>query len=172
MIVSLLEWLAYPIIGTAKSLPMYAPGDGFKTLIASIFAHGSALHVWKNVVSIVLGVTLVRRVIGWKEITTVLIVCAPLGNWMHAVVFQTPTYGASMGTFALLGVGSIVAIRQWPFVTIISISMLAIHQIFLGNPSVVIGHAVFGVIGIVIGIVSIRRRDYNWPPIQSMQLQS
>lgn len=123
----------------------YSESGTWVDLLLSTVSHVSLLHYSKNAALLVLCASAMMYYNIPARWLTVLVVSIPVNYaYAHSV---GPVMGASGGTFALLGVVSIVVYRRDRRLTVALIP-LAVHQATIAVPEIAVAHSVAFVVGV------------------------
>lgn len=115
-------------------------------LFVSCISHVSTLHAAKNASLLAFCVIVLWHYDVRARWLSTLAFAAPVNYGLaHAV---GPVAGASGGTFALLGVVTVVAYERHSALTVIALVPLAFHQVAFGIPEIAAAHTVAWIVGV------------------------
>lgn len=125
--------------------PYTASGNAIDLLVSCI-SHVSTLHVAKNASLLAFCVIVLWHYDVRARWLSTLAFALPVNYaYAHAV---GPVAGASGGTFALLGVVTVVAYERHCALTVIALIPLAVHQLAFGTPEIAVAHTVAWIVGV------------------------
>jgi membrane associated rhomboid family serine protease len=118
-------------------------------LFTSMFLHGDAMHLFSNVLALLLFGALVEREYTKLQYITIYLISGLLGSLFSLVLFplNTISLGASGAVFGLLGAAFIVIATENPSLLVLAFAYIAFFLISSLSPGINIWAHLFGLIG-------------------------
>lgn len=118
-------------------------------LFTSMFLHGDAMHLFSNVLALLLFGALVEREYTKLQYITIYFISGLLGSFFSLVLFplNTISLGASGAVFGLLGAAFIVIATESPSLLVLAFAYIAFFLISSLSPGINIWAHLFGLIG-------------------------
>jgi len=134
-------------------------------LFTSMFLHGDAMHLFSNVLALLLFGALVEREYSKLQYITIYLISGLLGSLFSLVLFplNTISLGASGAVFGLLGAAFIVIATESPSLLVLAFAYIAFFLISSLSPGINIWAHLFGLIGgVSLGILFKKRQKERY----------
>jgi membrane associated rhomboid family serine protease len=130
-------------------------------LITSIFLHADIMHLFSNVLALLLFGALVEREYSRFQYLAIYFISGLLGSIFTLLLFtpNTLSLGASGAVFGLLGASVIVIAKQSPSLLILALAYVAFFLITSISPEINIWAHLFGLIGGLLLGYGFKRRE-------------
>lgn len=147
----------------------YSESGTWIDLLLSTVSHVSLLHYSKNATLLILCAS-VMIYYGIPARWLGMLAVAVPANYCYAHAFGS-VMGASGGTFALLGVMTVVAYRREQRLTIALVPLLA-HQLLIADPTIALTHGVAWIVGVGAYVTVARNSQFSFPSLGASSLES